>query len=190
MHLNIKEYLDKQKKKTNEKEYFVSSPGNTDATNNIFSTGMKSTSKEKNRNLLDNNSNPSVKDYKKVVNDPEINNYINSPPKNTSKKPDVGTATSNNNPTICLCNKLVDESLFERNKCKLCGKNRMEMSLKANPAREKIEEFDYDKQLDQAQGVEKIQVNNFTDNRHQNINNQTFKKVEQKNNLDQAKYLI
>ena len=86
-----------------------------------------STSKEKPKT-----SSNQIKEYKQVINErsnrtdtENINNYNSN--QNTIKNP-------NNPVTMCLCNKVKEENLFDNNQCKLCGRNRLENSIKRNSA--------------------------------------------------------
>lgn len=61
-----------------------------------------------------------------MINDPDINNKFGSNP-NSSKKDNTKSPEFN---AVCLCNKINEDTLFEKNQCKLCGRVRLEGSIK------------------------------------------------------------
>ncbi len=64
--------------------------------------------------------NPSMKDYKKIMNEQNLKSSKESKEIEAKKSKDLNST----NNTICLCNKINDETLFENNHCKLCGRSR------------------------------------------------------------------
>lgn len=179
MHTTIKEQVDKD----NEKKKKEGDSGRVDTQQSLLSSDRnKAQSTSKDKNKLPHNFENSNKETKKIPNDPNIN-YISNSTTNTNPK-------KNEAAIICLCGKSNEDSLFDKNKCKLCGKMRKEKSLKKIQTKVEIEKGTdvQEKILNTDPVKEKIQITNAINNKQLITTGSVVKKIEAKQqNIDYTK---